>query len=254
MLKKRLIAVILIRNGQVVQSVRFKHTNIIHYDPVHALESFNRWAVDEIVLLNVSRDRQGHQGFVDVLKRLSASCFVPLAVGGWVDDVSYARTLLESGADKVVVNTKAFEEPEFITALSNRFGRQCVMVSIDARRNTVGEWEVAVNRGRDLRAAKAVEWAQTAVSFGAGELLVNSLDYDGNRKGYDLELMRTIARNVTVPVIAMGGVFTWQDLCDGIQKGEVDAVAAANIFHYTEHSTKKAKAYLIEAGLNFRPL
>lgn len=254
MLKKRLIAVILVRNGQVVQSVRFKHTNIIHYDPVYAIDSFNRWAVDEILVLNVTRDRSACKGFVEVLKRISGACFVPLAAGGWVEDVSYARQLLQSGADKVVVNTRAFEQPDFITELAGRFGKQCVVVSIDARKNADSGWNVVVDRGRDVKEADAVAWAARAVSMGAGELMVNSLDHDGNRKGYDLELIRRISQAVNVPVIAMGGVFSWQDLADGIEKAGVDAVAAANIFHYTEQSTKKAKAYLLSAGLDFRPL
>ena len=166
MLKNRLIAVILLRNGQVVQSVKFKHTNIIHDDPIHAIESFNRWAVDEIVLLNVSRDPSTKNSFVDAMKRLSKKCFVPMTAGGWINDVEYAQTLLANGADKIVVNTEAYRNPDLISGLANKFGRQCVVVSIDvkqdAKKNHSGEPLVAIDRGRDVRHMKAMDWAKKA--------------------------------------------------------------------------------------------
>ncbi len=252
MLKNRLIAVILLRDGQVVQSVKFKHTNIIHYDPVHAIESFNRWAVDEIVLLNVSRDMSTKDSFVDTVNRLSKECFVPMTVGGWVNDVAYAQTLLANGADKIIVNTGGYKNPDLISRLANKFGRQCVVVSIDAKANPFGESLVAIDRGRDVRQMKVRDWAKKAEQKGAGELFVNSLDHDGNRKGYHIPLIKQISGLVSIPVIAMGGIFHWKDLADGIQLAKADAVAAANIFHYTEHSTKKAKQYLREAGFNVR--
>lgn len=252
MLKNRVVAVILVRNGQVVQSVKFKHTNIIHYDPVHAIESFNRWAIDEIILLNVSRDSSTKDAFVETVNRLSKDCFVPMTAGGWISDLAYAQTLLANGADKVVVNTAAYTNPELISRLATKFGRQCVVVSIDAKPSPPGEPLVAIDRGRKAGRMTAVAWARKAAQKGAGELFVNSLDHDGNRKGYDLALIKQISTRVSIPVIAMGGVFHWQDLADGIQLAKADAVAAANIFHYTEQSTKKAKHYLIEAGLNIR--
>jgi len=254
MLKNRLVAVVLLRDGQVVQSVRFKHTNIIHYDPVHAVDSFNRWAVDEMVMLNVSRDEKTKSGFIHALKQVSKSCFVPLAAGGWVDGGDYANELLVNGADKVVVNTEAFRNPELISDLAGRFGSQAVVVSIDAKPDTDMGWQAVVDRGRVFTGTDAVVWAQKAVDLGAGELLINSIDHDGNRKGYDLELIREVASRVSVPVIAMGGVFHWKDLADGVQMAGADAVAAANIFHYTEQSTKYAKKYLLEQGFGFRPL
>ncbi len=252
MLKNRLIAVILLRKGQVVQSVKFKHTNIIHYDPIHAVESFNQWAIDEIVLLDVTRDNGGRGKFLDALARLSEKCFVPLTAGGWVENEEHARALLSQGADKVIINTGAFYSPGLITDLANRFGSQCVVVSIDAGLNDAGQWEVVVDRGRSPQPVSPVDWAQKAVDMGAGELFVNSLGHDGNRRGYALDLIRSIRLNVGVPVIAMGGVFTWEHLAQGIASAGADAVAAANIFHYTEHSTKKAKQYLIDKGHDFR--
>lgn len=254
MLKNRLISVILIRDGGVVQSVKFKHTNVIHYDPIHAINSFNKWAVDEIFVLNVSRDESQKDTFVEILSRISEECFVPLAAGGWIKDLEYARTLLLNGADKVVINTYAFINPSFICDLAQRFGNQCVVVSIDSKMGENGEEFVVVDRGRHMSDIRTVEWAKKVESLGAGELLVNSLEYDGSRKGYNINLIKSITDIVSIPVIAMGGVFTWEHLAEGILKAGADGVAAANIFHYTEHSIKKAKKYLIDMGLNFRKL
>lgn len=254
MLKHRLIAVILVRDGRVVQSVKFKHTNVIHYDPIHAIESFNKWAIDEIVVLNVSRDESSKHNFIDVIHNISRECFVPLSVGGWITDVEYARSTLANGADKLVVNTHAFLHPEFISELAQKFGDQCVVISIDSRENENGEEFVVMDRGRKVTDTKTVDWAKKAESLGAGEIFINSIDFDGNRKGYNLKLIKSITDNVSIPVIAMGGVFTWNHLADGIILAKADAVAAANIFHYTEHSTKKAKKYLLDSSLNFRKI
>ncbi len=254
MLKNRLIAIILVRDGNVVQSVRFKHTNVIHCDPIHAINSFHKWAVDEIFILNVSRDGLQKDTFVKILNRISTECFVPLAAGGWIRDTEYARTLLINGADKVVINTYAFIKPSFISELAQRFGNQCVVVSIDSKMNKKGVEVVVIDRGRQITDVQTIEWAQRAESMGAGELLINSIDHDGNRKGYNINLIRSITEVVSIPVIAMGGVFTWEHLAEGIIKAKADAVAAANIFHYTEQSIKKAKKYLLDVGLNFRRL
>jgi len=254
MLKNRLIAVILVRDGRVVQSVKFKHTNVIHSDPIHAIESFNKWAIDEIVVLNVSRDDSNKEYFVGVIHRISEECFVPLSVGGWITDVDYARRVLANGADKLVINTHAFQHPKFISELAQKFGNQCVIVSIDSIQNEQGYEFATIDKGRKLTDMKTIDWAQQAESLGAGELFINSIDFDGNRKGYNLKLLQSITECVTIPVIAMGGVFTWDHLAQGITTAGASAVAAANIFHYTEHSTKKAKKYLLDLGLNFRKI
>lgn len=254
MLKNRLIAVILVRDGRVVQSVKFKHTNVIHYDPIHAIESFNKWAVDEIVVLNVSKDSLYREEFINIINKISSECFVPLAVGGWITDLEYGRRILANGADKLVVNTYAFLHREFVSELAQKFGNQCVVVSIDAKRDGDGKNHVVIDRGSEVTAAEPGQWAKDAEELGAGEIFINSIDNDGNRKGYDLELIRSVVERVSIPVIAMGGVLTWEHLLKGITEGQADAVAAANIFHYTEHSTKKAKKYLLEAGLNLRKI
>lgn len=253
MLKHRLIAVILVRDGKVVQSVKFQHTNVIHYDPIHAIESFNKWAVDEMVILNVSKAASSREEFVNVIRNISTSCFVPLAVGGWIEDIDYARLLLASGADKLIANSFAFANPLFITELARKFGNQCIVISIDSKKNESGDEYVCVDRGSRMTDVKSVEWAVRAEAAGAGEIFVNSIDFDGNRKGYNLNLIKAITSSVSIPVIAMGGVFTWEHLAEGISAG-ASAVAAANIFHYTEHSTKKAKKFLIDKGLYFRKI
>lgn len=251
MLKKRLIAVLICRDGRVVQSVKFKHTNVIHADPVHAMEAFNKWAVDEIVILNVDRDDSGRERFRDVVERVSRHCFVPLAAGGWIGDPEYAKTLLRSGADKLVLNTALDSDPGLVTILSRRFGRQCIVASMDVRRDAQGEPHVVVDRGRRELAATPVDWAHHAVALGAGELLFNSIDHDGARRGYDLATLAAVCVAVEIPVIAFGGVFNWSHLVAGIEAG-ASAVAAANQFHYTEQATRMAKSYMAEAGVTVR--
>ncbi len=254
MLKHRLIALILLREGKVVQSVQFKHTNAIHYDPVHALESFNRWAIDEIVVLNVARNDKDAKELPATVQRISRSCFVPLTAGGWIRSVDDARQLLARGADKVVLNTAAFDRPELISELARQFGNQCIVVSIDAQTSDDGGEVVVVDRGRRPTGTKVVDWARQAEERGAGEILLNSIPHDGKRRGYHLDLLRSVSEAVNIPLIAMGGVLRWEHLAQGITEAGADAVAAANIFHYTEHSSKKAKRYLLNKGLNFRQL
>ncbi len=251
MLKKRIIAVIIVRDGGVVQSVRFKHTNVIHYDAYHAVETFNRWAVDEIILLNVSKKKESQNMFLDILIHVSKTCFVPLSAGGWITSERYGAALIENGADKLVLNTSFFQSPELIYSLSNRFGVQCIVGSIDVKQGDNGYRKIAIDRGNTLINSTPEEWATKMEQMGAGEIFFNSIDYDGNRKGYDLVNLESVCRAVSVPVIAFGGVFTWEHMAQGFDCG-ADAVAAANIFHYKEHAIKQAKRYLSEKGYFLR--
>lgn len=253
MRKIRLIAVLVVRDGQVVQSVRFKHTNVIHYDPVHAMECFNKWAVDEIVILNVSRDAESRDKFAEIVGKICNDCFVPVTVGGWITDADYASRMLRSGADKLCLNTVFHTDPELVTRLSRRYGRQCIVASIDAKVAADGRASVYVDRGRIDTQVAPLDWARRAVELGAGEIFFNSIDHDGNRKGYDLETLPQICHGVEIPVIAFGGVFRWDHLAEGVTAG-ADAVAAANIFHYTEHSARKAKRFLLDAGIPVRAM
>ncbi|TNC82540.1 MAG: imidazole glycerol phosphate synthase subunit HisF [Oleiphilus sp.] len=250
MIKTRLIAVIILRDGQVVQSVQFQHTNVIHYDAIHAIETFNRWSVDEIVFLDVSRNDQGRAQFRSIVERVSETCFVPLSVGGWICDEDYARALLNSGADKLVVNTILHSNPKLVTSLADRFGKQCIVASIDFTRAS-GQARVAVDRGRQVLPSTPVDWAIKAQALGAGEIFLNCIEHDGKRQGYETETLKAVCEAVEIPVIAFGGVFRWKHLFKGVEAG-ADAVAAANIFHYTEHSTKHAKRYLAGEGVRVR--
>lgn len=251
MLKKRLIPSLLVRDGRIVQSVQFRHTNVIG-NVITAVDFFNGWAVDEIVILDVSRDHTGRAEFLDIVDELSERCFVPLTVGGWIASIADIETLLEHGADKIAVNTHAFRNPAFITEAAKVFGSQCIVVSIDAKRGESGEPVVWIDRGRERTGVGAVEWARRAEQHGAGEILLTSIDNDGMRKGYDLPLMKGVSAAVGIPVIAFGGVGHWSHMVAGVKEGGVDAVSAGNIFHFTEHSTKKAKEYLREHGVDVR--
>lgn len=251
MLKHRVIAVIIVRDGRVVQSVKFKHTNVIHSDAYHAIEAFNRWAVDEIIVLNVSKIRDTQTEFIEIIKHVSETCFVPLAAGGWIDSEEYGAELIKNGADKLVLNTIAHTQPELIQKLSNRFGIQCLVGSMDISRNNEGDSFVAIDRGETIISEQPEIWAKHLEDLGVGEILLNSIQYDGNRKGYDLENLKKVINSVSIPVIAFGGVFMWKHMAQGLKVG-ADAVAAANIFHYKEHATKQAKRYLASKGFPIR--
>lgn len=236
----------------VVQSVQFNHTNVIHWKPLTAVDFFNKWAVDEIVVLDVTRNKKKRQKFLDVVLGLSKKCFVPLTVGGWVDSREEILKLLRLGADKVAINTEAVRNPDFISESAKIVGNQCIVVSMDVKTHKNGDYEVYIDRGREPTGLSPFDWARKVQSMGAGEIFLNCIDRDGFRQGYDLKLLRQVCDAVDIPVIAMGGVFTWQHLVDGIVKGGADAAAAANIFHYTEHSTIKAKEYLRQHNIEVR--
>ena len=251
MLKHRLIPNIIINNGKVVQSRNFIHTNVVGY-AVTAVEFFNNWAVDEILILDVSRNDNSRTQFHKIVKEVSRRTFVPLTVGGWIRDINEIKQLLKEGADKISINTEAVKHPKFITEAANTFGSQCIVVSIDVKKNDKGQYEVFINRGKEPTGLNPKDWAQEVEKLGAGEILLTSIDHDGMREGYDISLLKQVCENVSIPVIAFGGVGKWQDLVDGINKGKADAVSAANILHFTQHSTYNAKKFMIEAGLNVR--
>lgn len=251
MLKKRLIPSLLVRDGRIVQSVQFRHTNVIG-NVITAVDFFNGWAVDEILILDVSPDHTGREAFIDIVDELSERCFVPLSVGGWISNTRDIETLLEHGADKVVVNTQAYRCPEFVTEAARAFGSQCITASIDVRRNKESQPEVFVDRGRESTRLHPVEWSRQLEALGAGEILLTSIDHDGMRKGYDLPLLQMVTSVLSIPVIAFGGVGQWHHLIDGVTIGGAEAVSAGNIFHFTEHSTKKAKEFMQAAGVPVR--
>lgn len=215
------------------------------------MEAFNKWAVDEIILLNVSKTPDSRDPFVETVSRISRHCFVPLTVGGWITDADYAQSLLRNGADKLTVNTALADDTNLVTDLSRKYGAQCIVASIDGKKSEGNVSHAFVDRGYRDTGVPTVAWTERAEALGAGEILFNSIDHDGARRGYDLDTIDAICKTVSIPVIAFGGVFTWKHLLEGIDVG-ASAVAAANIWHYTEQSTKRAKSFLANAQVPVR--
>lgn len=238
--------------GRVVKGVNFVGLRDAG-DPVELAARYDREGADELVFLDItaSSDRRGTT--VDMVRRVAETVFIPFTVGGGIRRLEDARALLRAGADKVSVNTAAVERPALITEIAEEFGAQCVVCAVDARRRTDGSFEVYLHGGRTPTGMDAVEWARTAVAHGAGELLVTSMDRDGTRSGFDHALNRAITDAVSVPVIASGGVGTLGHLVDGVTMGGVDAVLAASIFHFGEHTIAEAKDAMASADLVVRP-
>jgi imidazole glycerol-phosphate synthase subunit HisF len=253
MLKHRLIATLLVDCGNIVQTRHFKRTNMVG-SAFTAVDFFNGWTVDEIIVLDISPDTSWTPRMLEIVTELSRRCFVPLSVGGKIRDVDTAARYLRIGADKVVINTAAIERPSLITEIAERYGRQCVIVSIDGRPDAEAPsgYAVTIDNGRRDTKQDVVGWAREAQDRGAGELMINSTTHDGNKQGYDLNLIKKVSAAVSIPVIAMGGAGQLSHFVDGIVSGGADAVAAGNLFHYFEHSTKKAKEAMAAAGLPVR--
>jgi imidazole glycerol-phosphate synthase subunit HisF len=262
MLKTRLIPCLLLKNGMLVRSERFSIHQIVGY-PVHEVMRFNQWAVDELVYLDISRDdshdlrRDDHAvagltSSLDILKAISASCFMPLTFGGRIRSVEDMRIRFAAGADKITINTAAVEMPDLIREGARQFGCQAVVVSIDVKREADGSCGVYTRGGSQATGLDPVAWAREAERLGAGEIFLNSIDRDGTGEGYDLDLIRSVASAVGIPVIACGGVGRYEHFAPGILEGRASAVSAANIFHFKELSDKNAKRVMKKAGLDVR--
>ncbi|QWD72729.1 imidazole glycerol phosphate synthase subunit HisF [Polynucleobacter sp. UB-Raua-W9] len=251
MVKKRLIASLLMRDGLMVQSLGFSQYLPIGH-PRFPIEFVVKWDVDEIILLDISARKNGSGPNSEIIKLLSHFCFVPLTVGGGIESVADVRKLIRAGADKVSINTYALKRPQIISEVAAEFGSQCVVVSMDCRRGLDGRYWVYGDSGRYESGIEAIEWAARSQQEGAGEILVNSIDRDGSRVGYDIELIKSITSAVNIPVIACGGVGSFTHFTPGILEGGADAVAASNIFHHVEHSTILAKAHLLRDGVDVR--
>ncbi len=251
MLKKRLIATLLVRDRLIVQSFGFKKYLPIGR-PRFPIEFVVRWDVDEIVLLDMSASKRGTGPDEAVLEMLSQYCYVPLTVGGGIRDVDEVRRTIRAGADKVCVNTHAMARPPLITEIATVFGSQCVVVSIDCKRENSGEYQVYTDSGSRPSGKSPVEWATECADRGAGEIFLNSIDRDGSREGYDTALIGAVANAVKIPVIACGGVGHFKHFAAGIVEAGASAVAAANIFHHVEHSTIFAKAHMLASGVDVR--
>ncbi len=254
MLTKRIIPCLDVTQGRVVKGTSF--TNLRDAgDPVELAAFYYREGADELVFLDIGATPEGRDIMVDVVERVSEQVFIPLSVGGGLRSIGDMRRILEAGADKISVNTAAVQSPELIKQGAEKFGSQCIVVAIDARRlggNSEPKWEVLTHGGRRPTGIDAVGWAKQAVSLGAGEILLTSWDADGQRTGYDLDLTRTISTSITVPVIASGGAGTLDHLYEALVTGQADAVLAASIFHYRTYSIREAKQYLLEKGVPVR--
>jgi cyclase len=254
MLARRVIPCLDVKDGRVVKGVRFLDLADAG-DPVEAAIAYDRQGADELVFLDITASHEGRATMLDVVRRTAEAVYLPLTVGGGLGSLEDVRTLLRAGADKVSLNTAAVTTPQLIQDAAVRFGSQCIVVAIDAKRRAAGPepaFEVYTHGGRRPTGRDAVAWAREAVDRGAGEILLTSMDRDGTRDGYDLELTRAIAEAVSVPVIASGGVGTLGHLHDGLVLGKADAVLAASIFHFAEHTVLEAKQYLRARGVPIR--
>lgn len=250
MTKNRIIAVIVVRDGRVVQSEKFKHNHVIHYDAIHAIESFSRWNVDEIVVLNVSHGEGTKEGFLEIIEKVSKVCWVPLTAGGFINSVDYGANLIKKGADKLIINSSFHKQPEIPKELANKFGKQCIVASIDVK-DIDDKKIVHVDRGR-LNTNQSLQiWISHCEKHGAGELFINNIEFDGNRGGYDLESLKIATEECKLPVIIFGGAAMDKHFAQGIENG-ASGVAAANMFHYKEMATKQIKRYLIRNNYSVR--
>jgi cyclase len=250
MLKKRIIPCLDVKNGRVVKGINFVDLKDAG-DPVEQAKIYSDGGADEICFLDITASNENRDTIYDVVERTSKKCFVPLTVGGGVRGIEDINKLLNCGADKVSINTAAVQNPEVIIESSKKFGSQCIVVAIDAKKNG-NKWEVFTHGGRNNTSLNAIEFAKKMEHSGAGELLVTSMDRDGTQIGYDIDLMFKISSTVNIPVIASGGVGNLDHLVDGIKLGNASAVLAASIFHYGTHSINEAKQYLNSKGIPVR--
>lgn len=252
MLTKRIIPCLDVHEGRVVKGVNFINIKDAG-DPVEAAAVYDKAGADELVFLDITASASARKIMLDVVKKVAEQVFIPFTVGGGIRTVEDFREILKAGADKVSVNSAALERPELISEAADRFGSQCVVVAIDAkRRNDGGGWEVYSIGGRVNTHRDAIEWAIEAERLGAGELLLTSMDCDGTKKGYDIELTRKVADSVKIPVIASGGAGTMEHFYDALTQGKADAVLAASLFHYREIEIKDLKIYLRQRGIEVR--
>ncbi|GJE43592.1 imidazole glycerol phosphate synthase subunit HisF [Methylobacterium soli] len=255
MLKTRIIPCLDVKDGRVVKGVQFLELRDAG-DPVESAKAYDAAGADELCFLDITASHEARGTLLDVVSRTAEACFMPLTVGGGVRTVEDIRTLLLAGADKVSINTAAVKDPDFVARAAEKFGNQCIVVAIDAKRTSAPgepeEWQIFTHGGRTPTGIDAIAFARIVTAKGAGELLVTSMDRDGTRSGYDLALMRAISEAVPVPVIASGGVGGLDDLVAGVAQGGASAVLAASIFHFGEASIAEAKAHMAAAGLFMR--
>jgi len=250
-LAKRIIPCLDVDQGRVVKGVQFEGIRDAG-DPVEISRRYNQEGADEITFLDITASHENRATTYDTVSRMASEVFIPLTVGGGVRNTENIRDLLLAGADKVSINTAAVFEPEFVKKAADKFGSQCIVVAIDAKQVESDRWEIFTHGGRKPTGFDAVEWACRMVAYGAGEILLTSMDRDGTRDGFDLDLTRSVADAVTVPVIASGGVGNLQHLVDGVIEGHAEAVLAASIFHFGQFTIGQAKEAMANAGIEVR--
>ena len=247
---KRIIPCLDVNDGRVVKGINFVELKDAG-DPVEIARSYDEQGADELTFLDITASSDNRGLLFDIIEKVANQIFIPLTVGGGVRNCDDIRNLLNVGADKVGINTSAILNPNFVSESSSRFGSQAIVVAIDAKK-VDDHYEVFTHGGRNATGINAIEWAKKMADFGAGELLITSMDRDGTKKGFDNNLMKSISDVVDIPIIASGGAGSLRHLVDGIKEGEADAVLAASIFHYGEYSIKEAKKYMYEHGIEMR--
>ena len=252
MLKKRIIPCLDVKDGRVVKGINFVNLKDAG-DPVEQAKIYDKGGADEICFLDITASSENRKILLDKVSETAKSCFVPLTVGGGVSQIDDIKNLLLAGADKVSINTAAVKNHNFIKEGSIRFGSQCIVIAIDVKKVSNQKWEVFTHGGRQATGIDVIDYAKIVEKNGAGEILLTSMDKDGTKSGYDIELVRVVADLVSIPVIASGGVGTLEHLYEGFSKGHASAVLAASIFHYGEYSIKQSKEYLLNKGVKIRP-
>ncbi|MBO1926529.1 imidazole glycerol phosphate synthase subunit HisF [Thiomicrorhabdus sp. 6S2-11] len=254
-LAKRIIPCLDVDNGRVVKGVQFVDIRDAG-NPVEVAKRYDEQGADEITFLDITATSDGRGTTIHMVEEVASQVFIPLTVGGGIRKVEDIRTMLNAGADKVAINSAAIYNPEFVKEACDAFGSQCIVLAIDAKKvsgeNEPNKWEIFTHGGRKETGIDAVEWAERMEAYGAGELLVTSMDRDGTKSGFDNELMKEITSRVRIPVIASGGVGKLQDLVDGVKEGGAEAVLAASIFHFGEHTVQEAKQAMAEQGIEVR--
>ncbi len=253
MLAKRIIPCLDVDNGRVVKGVRFVEIKDAG-DPVEIARRYDQEGADELTFLDITASAHDRDTLVHVVEQVAGEIFIPLTVGGGIRTLEDIRRMLNAGADKVSINSAAVARPEFVREAAERFGSQCIVVAIDAKQvaDAPKRWEIFTHGGRKPTGLDAIEWARRMVAYGAGEILLTSMDRDGTKSGFDLDLTRAISEAVPVPVIASGGVGTLDHLADGVTRGKADAVLAASIFHFAEYSIREAKQHMAARGIEVR--
>ncbi len=250
MLKSRIIPCLDVKDGRVVKGVNFE--NLIDAgDPASQAKFYYEEGADELCFLDITASNENRSAIFDTVKKVAQVCFIPLTVGGGIRTMEDFQQLLLSGADKVSINSAAIKNPDLISEAANKYGAQCVIVAIDAKKNTQGNYEIFTHGGRNSTGIDAIEWAKKVTELGAGEILLTSMDKDGTKSGYDLELIQKITSQISIPVIASGGVGNLQHLADGIKAG-AKASLAASIFHFKEYSIRQAKEFLVKENIAVR--